>query len=166
MSDTAISERLQPSLLDRLTDANPQTKTEGREARVMDLRELRLIIERDLSWLLNTSNNATLIDPDRFPNVQDSVLNYGVREVAGDYSTLDRAELIRKSIHRAIDRFEPRIRKGSIDVELRAGLENNRETIITFDIRADMWAQPLPLELYLRSEVDITTGELKLERVL
>ncbi len=166
MSEMAISERLQPSLLDRLTDANPQAKTEGREARVIDLRELRLIIERDLSWLLNTSNNATLIDPDRFPNVHDSVLNFGVREVAGDYSTLDRAELIRKSIHRAIDRFEPRIRKGSIDVELRAGTDNNRETIITFDIRADMWAQPLPLELYLRSEVDITTGELKLERVL
>jgi type VI secretion system protein ImpF len=35
---------------------------------------------------------------------------------------------------------------------------------VTFDIAADMWAQPLPMELYLRSEVDITTGELKLER--
>ncbi|MGB5556665.1 MAG: type VI secretion system baseplate subunit TssE [Paracoccaceae bacterium] len=166
MSDKTISERLQPSLLDRLTDADPLSRTEARDARVIDLRELRQIIERDLSWLLNTSNNATLIDPDRFPSVQDSVLNYGVREVAGDYSTLERAELIRKSIHRAIDRFEPRIRKGSIDVELRAGGDENRETIITFDIRADMWAQPLPLELYLRSEVDITTGELKLERVV
>ena len=27
-----------------------------------------------------------------------------------------------------------------------------------------LWAQPLPLELYLRSEVDTTTGELTLER--
>jgi type VI secretion system protein ImpG len=37
--------------------------------------------------------------------------------------------------------------------------------VVYFDIRAEMWAQPLPMELYLRSEVDVTTGELKLERV-
>jgi type VI secretion system protein ImpF len=35
---------------------------------------------------------------------------------------------------------------------------------VSFDIRAEMWAQPLPLELYLRSEVNVATGELKLER--
>jgi type VI secretion system protein ImpF len=164
MSDKAITERLQPSLLDRLTDEDPGSKTESRNQRVIDIKELRLIIERDLSWLLNTNNNATLIDEDRFPNVRQSVVNFGVREVAGDFSTLDRAEMIRKSIHRAVDLFEPRIHKGSINVELRAG-EQNRETVISFDIRADMWAQPMPLELYLRSEVDITTGELKLERI-
>ncbi len=37
---------------------------------------------------------------------------------------------------------------------------------IGLDIRADMWAQPLPLELYLRSKVDVTTGEVTMERGL
>jgi type VI secretion system protein ImpF len=165
MSDASITERLQPSLLDRLTDNDPQDKSESRDARVIDIRELRIIIERDLSWLLNTNDNSTLIDPELYPNVHKSVLNFGVREVAGDYSTIDRAELIRKSILQSIERYEPRIREGSIDVELRAG-GSNRDTIISFDIRADMWAQPLPLELYLRSDVDVTTGELSLERVV
>jgi type VI secretion system protein ImpF len=27
-----------------------------------------------------------------------------------------------------------------------------------------MWAQPLPMELYLRSEVDVTTGNIRVER--
>jgi len=27
-----------------------------------------------------------------------------------------------------------------------------------------MWAQPLPLELFLRSQVDVTTGEVSVER--
>jgi type VI secretion system protein ImpF len=36
--------------------------------------------------------------------------------------------------------------------------------MVVFDIAAEMWAQPLPLDLYLRSEVDITTGELSLQR--
>ena len=164
MSDKTIAERLQPSLLDRLTDADPSEKTERREDRVIDLRQLREIIQRDLSWLLNTSDNATLIDAERFPHVARSTLNYGIREVAGDYSTLERAQMIRRAIHQAIRTYEPRIHPGSIEVQLRQG-QDNRTAVISFDIRADMWAQPMPIELYLRSEVDVTTGELALERI-
>lgn len=164
MADRTIAERLQPSLLDRLTDDNPTERTESRDARVIDMRGLRGIIQRDLSWLLNTSNAGSAIDVERFPRAKDSVLNFGVAEVAGEFSTTEKAELIRKAIGRAIARYEPRIKEGSCDVELRAG-QDNRQTVVSFDIRADMWAQPLPLELYLRSEVDITTGELSLERV-
>ncbi|EAQ03147.1 hypothetical protein OB2597_13423 [Pseudooceanicola batsensis HTCC2597] len=164
MSDRTISERLQPSLLDRLTDREPSEKAERREDRVIDVRQLREIIQRDLAWLLNTSDNGNLIDPERYPHASESVLNFGIREVAGDYSTVERAQLIRRAIHEAIRIFEPRIHPGSIDVALRQG-EENRTTIVSFDIRADMWAQPMPMELYLRSEVDVTTGELALERI-
>lgn len=159
-----ISERLQPSLLDRLTDEDTTSTVESADARVIDLRALRQIIERDLSWLLNTNNQDTVIDAARYPNVARSVINYGLRDVSGDYSTVDRVERIRKSILRAVEIFEPRIRKGSIDVALSAG-EVTRAAIIGFDIRADMWAQPVPLELYLRTQVDVTTGELQVERV-
>lgn len=164
MSDKTISERLQPSLLDRLTDDNPSEKSERRDDRVIDVRQLREIIQRDLAWLLNTSDSTPIIDVKLYPNVAKSTLNFGIHEVAGDYSTTMRAELIRKSITAAIRVFEPRIHPGSVDVSLRVGNEN-RETIVTFDIRADMWAQPLPMELYLRSQVDVTTGELQLERI-
>ena len=57
MSDKTISERLQPSLLDRLTDDQSAQNTERRDDRVIDLRRLREIIQRDLVWLLNTSDN-------------------------------------------------------------------------------------------------------------
>lgn len=164
MSDKMIAERLQPSLLDRLTDNEPGEQTERREDRVIDLRQLREIIQRDLSWLLNTSNNANLIDEERYPHVAESVVNYGIREVSGDYSTTQRAEMIRKSIAAAVRLYEPRIHPGSLDVQLRVDAEM-RQTIIYFDIRADMWAQPMPMELYLRSQIDVTTGELELERV-
>ena len=163
MADKTIAERLQPSLLDRLTDSAPDSKTESRNDRVIDITQLREIIKRDLSWLLNTSNQDSQIDAARFPNVAKSVLNFGVREVAGDFSTDERAQIIRGSIRRAIERFEPRIMDGSLDVDLNS-TEQTSGTVVTFDIRADMWAQPSPLELYLRSEVDTTTGELRLER--
>ncbi|MGB3278296.1 MAG: type VI secretion system baseplate subunit TssE [Pseudorhodobacter sp.] len=163
MSEHVLTERLQPSLLDRLTDEDPTNPKESRDSRVIDLRRLREIIQRDLVWLLNTFDNSSLIDAERYPNATNSVLAYGVQEVAGEYSTTARAGKIRTSIHRAIEKFEPRIIPGSLDVLLRDS-ESKGQTLVTFDIAADMWAQPLPMELYLRSEVDITTGELKLER--
>lgn len=164
MADKTLAERLQPSLLDRLTDNNPSVQKESRDDRVIDMRRLREIVQRDLSWLLNTSNNESWIDPEVYPMAAQSVLNFGIREVSGEFSSEERAELIRKSIAKAISSFEPRIREGSADVEMH--LEDvNRETVVSFDIRADMWAEPVPLELYLRSEVDITTGTVTLERM-
>lgn len=163
MADKTIVERLQPSLLDRLTDLEPGSLTESRDTRVIDIRRLRDIIRRDLSWLLNTSNKDNEIDADRYPETFRSVLNYGVTPVAGDISTTRRAELIRTAIHRAVEAFEPRIREGTLEVRLREE-EGGGQTTVYFDIHADMWAQPLPLELYLRSEVDLTTGHLSLEQ--
>tara|TARA_R110002096_G_scaffold205630_2_gene391577 strand:- start:4793 stop:5317 length:525 start_codon:yes stop_codon:yes gene_type:complete len=163
MAEHLLTERLQPSLLDRLTDDDPTNLKETRDSRVIDLRRLREIIQRDLAWLLNTFDNSTLVDTDLYPNVINSVLTFGVQEVAGEFSTIERTMKIRSSIHKAIEKFEPRIISGSLDVILRDE-ESGGNTVVTFDIAADMWAQPLPMELYLRSEVDITTGELKLER--
>ena len=163
MADKMMSERLQPSLLDRLTDDDPTNPGETREARVIDIRRLREIVQRDLGWLLNTNNADGWIDPQRYPLASRSVLNYGVKDVAGDFAAKDRAQLIRKSIALAIEYFDPRIRKGSAQVEIRTD-NVSRTTIISFDIRAEMWAEPIPLELYLRSSVDVTTGQVTLER--
>ena len=51
MADLNITERLQPSLLDRLTDDAPEATSEARHDRVIDIDRLRDIIRRDLSWL-------------------------------------------------------------------------------------------------------------------
>ena len=163
MADKTMAERLQPSLLDRLTDDAPGDLQETREMRVIDIRRLREIVQRDLSYLLNTNNSESWIDPAVHPLAAKSVLNYGVRDVAGDFSTLNKAQAIRKSIMQAIETYEPRIRSGSANVEIRTK-DVARETIVSFDIRADMWAEPIPIELYLRSTVDITTGQISLER--
>ncbi len=163
MADKTLAERLQPSLLDRLTDNEPGNVKESRETRVIDITRLREIIQRDLSWLLNTNNIESTFDVEIYPNVARSVLNYGLREVSGSFSTSERAELIRRSIDRAIATHEPRIIEGSVDVELNSQ-DTGSDMTVALNIRADMWAQPLPLELYLRSQVDVTTGEVSVER--
>jgi len=163
MADKTLAERLQPSLLDRLTDQQPGDLKETRDSRVIDLNRLREIIQRDLSWLLNTHNAETHFDTERYPSVARSVLNYGLAEVTGEYSTAQKAEAIRRSIEQAVAAYEPRIIEGSVDVLLRSETDD-AEMTVGLDIRADMWAQPMPLELYLRSKVDLTTGEVAVER--
>ena len=48
-------ERLQPALLDRLTDDEPDKKQEPREARVLSKSRLRQSVLRDLAWLFNAT---------------------------------------------------------------------------------------------------------------
>ena len=165
MADRTLAERLQPSLLDRLTDHEPTELKETRDSRVIDVSRLREIIQRDLSWLLNTSNIENTFDAEALPNVARSVLNYGLAEVSGEYSTSERAERIRRSIEQAIATHEPRIIEGSVEVTLSPD-DDAGEMNVALVIRADMWAQPLPLELYLRSQVDVTTGEVSVGRSL
>ncbi|WP_102107688.1 type VI secretion system baseplate subunit TssE [Oceaniglobus roseus] len=162
MADRTITERLQPSLLDRLTDHEPDKATESRDRRVIDINRLRDIVRRDLSWLLNANNLETELDPEAYPHTTESVLNYGVRDVSGLHSTEERAHLIRRSMQQAIRRFEPRLNEGTLDIVQRKDAAK-KVGIVSFDIVADMWAEPIPLELYLRSEIDVTTGEIQLE---
>ena len=164
MADRTISERLQPSLLDRLTDDEPDKRTESRERRVIDIQRLREIVQRDLAWLLNTQNGDSWIEPERHPQTGQSVLNYGIADLTGRFATGDRAGTIRESIRQAIETFEPRLRRGSVQIELSSQIVEGG-VLVTFEIRAEMWAHPVPMELYLRSELDITTGDVKIERV-
>ena len=163
MADKTIDERLQPSLLDRLTDDAPDERSESRDSRVIDVRRLREILKRDLAWLLNTSNSESFIDRETYPNAFSSVLNYGVSPVAGGSTTQRRVETIRQAIIRAVREFEPRLRAETLDVFLRED-ENPTQMSIYFDIRGELWAQPLPMELYLRSEMDLMTGHVTLEQ--
>ena len=164
MADRTLSERLQPSLLDRLTDEDPARTSETRDRRVIDVRRLREIVQRDLSWLLNTHNAEPWIEPESHPHAARSVLNYGIVDLSGAFSSGRRTDAIRASLRQAIELFEPRLRPGSLQIDLKA-VEGGGDVVLAFDIRAEMWAEPVPLELYLRSEIDITTGAVDIERI-
>ena len=164
MADRTLTERLQPSILDRLTDENPEKTSDSQSDRVIDIRRLREIIQRDLAWLLNTGNLDTELDAERYPNVVRSVVNYGVPDSTGDFANKKRAVAVRDAIRRAVELFEPRLIDGTLSVVSRSE-DEKRDSLIVFDIIADMWAEPVPAELYLRSQVDVTTGELELERI-
>ena len=162
MAELTQKERLQPSLLDRLTDDAPDKLQESREQRVLSLSKLRSGVLRDLAWLLNTSTLDTVQSLDEYPLVSHSVVNFGVYDLVG--TTLSRADVpeIQRQIRQAIWDFEPRISRESVVVKVSVSENKMHQNAMTFDIEGELWAQPLPLRLYFRTELDLETGNMEI----
>tara|TARA_R110002124_G_scaffold5553_2_gene35467 strand:- start:1892 stop:2386 length:495 start_codon:yes stop_codon:yes gene_type:complete len=159
MANQGDLERLQPSLLDRLTDDNPSEVKESARERVIDMRRLKEIVMRDLGWLLNTVNQDLAIPADTYPYAAKSTLNYGITDVSGKRAVEARPYELERMLHVAIEAFEPRIIKGSLQVDLSAG-DIGAASRIVFNINADLWAEPVPMEVYLRTELDVASGNM------
>lgn len=161
MADLTTQDRLQPALLDRLSDDEPQNKLESRDRRVISMRKLRECVLRDLSWLLNTGNLAQTENLDDFPNVPATVLNYGVRDLAGTtLSSADPRDLERR-IRQAIHDFEPRILRKTLKVRMVNPEDPVHHNSIAFEIEGELWGQPMPTRLYLKSEIDLEDGTIQ-----
>lgn len=157
MGDVTPLERLQPCLLDRLIDDDPQNRQEARNQRVISYPRYRRGVLRDLEWLFNASAFLPVevgdnIDLRHYPEVQRSVLNYGTRQLYG--ISAPNLEQLEEELTLAIERFEPRIVPRTLEV--RATLDRN---LISFEIKGDLWANPVPEHLYIKTSVDLETDQ-------
>src|SRR5690606_24664833 len=159
MAELTPQERLQPALLDRLTDDAPDERTEARERRVLSMHRLRSALLRDLAWLLNAGHLESVRDLGDYPEVRRSVLNYGIPDLAG--LTLAGADpaFIEKAIRDAILRFEPRIAPQSLRVTAITEDKARSRSALVFRIEGEIWAKPAAQPLYLKTEVDLETGD-------
>ncbi len=162
MADLTPKERLQPSLLDRLTDDAPQEREESREQRVLSPRKLKFCVIRDLEWLLNCCDLASVQDLDAYPQVQSSVLNFGMPDLAGrNLSGLDVLTLERL-LRQAILRYEPRILRQGLSIRAVVDADQMTPNAIRFDIEGELWGNPMPQRLYLKTDVDLENGEIRI----
>jgi len=129
---------------------------------VMSTARLRQAVLRDLAWLFNTTRLGGE-ELAGFPFAAHSVINFGLPALSGETaSTLDIIEL-EQSIRQAIVDFEPRIDPASLRVEaVVTDLQLDRHNVISVQIRGDLWAYPVPLELLLRTDVDLETGQVEI----
>lgn len=159
MAEQAPLERLQPALLDRLRDDDPLVTSEPRELRFMSKRELRGAVLRDLRWLFNATRMEIAADLASVPEVRTSVVNFGLPAMSGrSASSMDAVDLER-SIRQAIIDFEPRILASSVQVT--AVVRENQlhhHNVIALEIRGQLWSQPVPIELLLRTDIDLEAG--------
>jgi len=158
MAELTPKERRQPCLLDRLTDDDRDKEQESRDKRVMSMPQIRRSVLRDLEWLFNTSSRSDINELSDYPQVQSSVLNYGVPDLTGMTSSSVNITELERTIQTIIKRFEPRILPSTVSVSASADSEEVGTNAVCFEIRGMLWAQPLPERLYVKTDVDLETG--------
>ena len=157
MEELHRAERLQPSLLDRLTDLDPGRTRETLDQQTLTMAQLRRAVLRDLGWLLNATNLSAAMDLDGLPLVEASTLNFGIPGLAGMASERVRGMELEAAIAAAIRAFEPRIRAASLRVTARSGGETEGLPSLLFTITGELWAQPVPQQLFLETSIEIET---------
>ena len=167
MPELTPQERLQPALLDRLTDEEPARTQEPIERRVMSKRQLRQAVLRDLVWLFNTTRLDALADLSHAPRARHSVVNFGLPALSGRPATAVDVTTLERAIRDAILDYEPRILPDSLRV--RAMLRPSQldhHNVIGVEIQGHLWAQPMPLDLLVRTEIDLETGRVEVSDLL
>ncbi|MDJ0656461.1 MAG: type VI secretion system baseplate subunit TssE [Xanthomonadales bacterium] len=164
MAELTQKERLQPSLLDRLTDEQPERQEEPRSRRVFSLSQLRKVVRRDLAWLLNAGNLETVQDLDDYPYARKSVINFGVPDLSGVSAAGLEALDMERMVKEAILNFEPRILPHTLRVNAVVDEAQMSRNAVSFTIEGQLWAQPVPIQLYLQTAVDIDTGHVDVEQ--
>jgi type VI secretion system protein ImpF len=136
----------------------PNAMLESSERRVVSMRRLRECVLRDLGALLNALSLETSANLARYPRVQRSVLNYGMRSLAGLSAVAVDPVQTAAGIEEAIRRFEPRLRKVHVSPETRADGQEGHQ--LAFRIDAELWGQPAPQQLVLRTRIETDTGNV------
>jgi type VI secretion system protein ImpF len=159
---SAPQERLQPALLDRLTDDEPGGGPEPREQRVISVRRLKEAVLRDLAWLFNATRLDAAMDPEKAGYARRSVINFGLPPFAGKTASSVEVSDLERAIREAILDFEPRILPRTLRVRALEAGDLKQPNVIGVRIEGQLWAQPVPMELVLRTEIDLETGRVKI----
>jgi type VI secretion system protein ImpF len=161
MSNLRTQDRLQPALLDRLTDDDADARSEPSEARVINRNRLRELVLRDLAWLFNATAPGASVDWSRAPHARNSVLNYGLPALSGNTASTIDPLVLQARVRQAILDHEPRILPATLLVEVLISDEQmDQHNQIGFRISGQLWAQPVPLELLLHTDIDLETGRV------
>lgn len=127
----------------------------ARRAGPVSITEMKRALVRDLSWLLNASGLDQTHDLSAYPHVAGSTLNYGSPALDGQHREGLDLYRVQEGVARSLHRFEPRLipetlRVTSLDDSGQGGAINIR-------IEAEIRAEPAPLRVVMRTEVDPET---------
>lgn len=132
---------------------------ESPDRRAMSMSRLREAVLRDLRWLFNASGIDDVVDLDPYPEVRRSVVNFGLRSLAGKpVTSIDPVEVARR-IRETITFFEPRLSRIVVTPETRDDALQGLE--LAFLVEAELWGQPVAQHLSLRTSIDVDTGDVK-----
>jgi type VI secretion system protein ImpF len=163
MGQWSLKERLQPSLLDRLTDFEPSQVKESTSQQSMSQKQFKEAVIRDLGWLLNSVALDVCEDLEKYPEVQRSVLNFGLPDMSGHTSSNVIIRTMENTIKAVIQQFEPRIVNNSLKVKINSNPDEMSHNSLVIEIAGAVFGQPSPFQVVLKSELNLECGEFQVK---
>lgn len=143
--------------------ASRRSTTTGR--RVLSDVALKNLLAADLEALLNTVNLESA-EPEMLgdlPFVRRSILNFGLQDMANKtVDESDRIDGIRDDLLAALRAYEPRLLYNTMQVT--RDTENEDDLSIRFVVHSDMRADPVPTSVEFVTEVELDTGDIKINQ--
>jgi len=135
-----LDPRITPSLLDRLTDHEPGIRDEPVMSRNQGLRALKAALWRDMNALLNTKRREEEL-PEQYVETTKSLLTFGIPDFTS-YSLKSPSDQnrLRRAIEAAIRRFEPRLEKINVTIQL----PDEADPTMRFRVDAFLQIEPAP----------------------
>ncbi len=147
------------SLLDRLSDDEPNTPADPPTTRMQSFRQFKAALRRDLEWLLNT-RRIPLPAEDDFKELSRSLYNYGLPDLSSisAQSVHDRNRLV-QSLQATVERYEPRL------AEVRVSMESIPANTRTLRFRIEGLARidPAPEQVSFDTVLELTSGEYEVK---
>jgi type VI secretion system protein ImpF len=158
MAKNEIERTVQPSLLDRLTDADPRSSADPAITLSESVRRFKASIQRDLEWLLNTRRIPEPMPEDWFEQLPHSVYYYGIPDITSlSRDTRESRMIVLRDIEDAIATFEPRLSDVRITVVEVEGEQFRRE--LRFHIEATLRMDPTPEQVVFDTVLNFASGE-------
>jgi type VI secretion system protein ImpF len=147
-----------PSVLDRLLDDEPKSKTEGPLTHSKSLAQLKVAIRRDLENLLNTRCTPQPL-PESSLETRRSMYNYGVPDITeiGQNFLYEKDRLL-SEIEKAVRIFEPRLVGAKVAVLPAVGASR----VVRFVIEGMLRIDPAPEHIVFDAALELTSGEYQL----
>ncbi len=144
--------RVRAPLLDRLVDHDPKAAMEVRPLRALTEEELKQVVLRDLSWLLNT---RTPIPPEAFDEARLSTIDFGIPDFSS-YSPANPDDLIvlARRLSHAIKAFEPRLANIKVSFAKELSGEKSLAVIIDGDLVIENVRKPVSFATILQKEAE------------
>jgi type VI secretion system protein ImpF len=125
---------------------------------------LRSLLAEDLANLLNTIDFQSAAPElvEGLDRVRRSILNYGLPDIANRTAGEVRTREMMTELRETLLRYEPRLLKRGMEVTESETKEDGK---LSFVVRADMRADPVPTSVEFVTDIEFDTGEIRVTRL-
>jgi type VI secretion system protein ImpF len=143
-----MMDHAQASLLDRLIDEDPGSSGESDQHRLLNARQVKAFVVRDLENLLNSRRPITQL-PVQLRELNHSVATYGLKDFTAENTDSQKVrQLVRRDVEQTIARFEPRLKNVKVDLETGSKKERNLSFRISAMLVVDPIREPVAFDTY------------------